>query len=65
MAVKEKTAATFTKHQVLSAKKYAERRDLLMVLMTDDKVYTLAEVDRLIEEFMKKEFDKPKAKGAK
>ena len=47
-------AATFSKQQILSAKKYAERRDLLTVLLVDDKPYTLAEVDKAIEEFLKK-----------
>jgi hypothetical protein len=44
----------FGKEQILSAKKYAERRDLLTVVLTSDRSYTLAEVDRLIDEFMKK-----------
>lgn len=47
-------AATFTKEQILAAKKYADRRDLLSVLLADNKQYTLAEADRLINEFMKK-----------
>lgn len=58
MATKEKnetTAAKFSKDQVLTAKKYAERRDLLAVLLADDKQYTLAEVDKVIDEFMQKE----------
>lgn len=49
------TAATFSKEQVLFAKKYVERRDLLAALLVDDKFYTLAEVDQLIEDFLKKE----------
>jgi len=61
MAAKEtKTEATFTKPQILAAKKYSDRRDLLAVLLIDDKPYTLTEVDKLIDEFLKKEFDKPK-----
>lgn len=65
MAKTETPAATFSKQQILSAKKYAERRDLLAVLLSDDKPYILAEVDKLIEEFLKKEFDKPKEREAK
>ncbi len=52
--------ATFSKSQILTAKKYSERRDLLVVLLIDDQPYTLVEVDRLINEFLKQEFDKPK-----
>jgi hypothetical protein len=48
-------AAGFSKEQILSAKKYADRRDLLAVLLANDRTYTLAEVDQLIDEFMKKE----------
>jgi hypothetical protein len=52
----EKAAVvSFNKEQILSAKKYADRRDLLTVLLSDDRAYTLAEVDQLIENFMKKE----------
>lgn len=47
--------ATFSKEQVLAAKKYVERRDLLAVLLNNGKTYTLAEVDAAIEEFLKKE----------
>jgi len=52
--------ATFSKQQILAAKKYAERRDVLSVLLAEDKSYELADVDKLIEDFMKKEFDKSK-----
>lgn len=51
----EKSQATFTKTQILAAAKYTERRDLLAVLLVDDKLYTLAEVNATIDEFMKKE----------
>ncbi|MDF2873329.1 MAG: hypothetical protein K0R22_12 [Sporomusa sp.] len=54
--------AKFSKQQILAAKKYAERRDLLSVLLAEDKSYELAEVDKLINAFLKKEFDKPKVK---
>lgn len=55
-------AAKFSKQQILAAKKYAERRDLLAVLLEDGKAYALTEVDKHIEEFLMKEFDKPKEK---
>jgi len=45
----------FTKAQLLAAKKYADRRDLLNVVLADDKQYSFAEVDKAINDFMKKE----------
>lgn len=52
----------FSKQQILAAKKYAERRDLISVLLAEDKSYALAEVDKLINEFLTKEFDKSNEK---
>lgn len=66
MAAKERKSATaFTKHQILSAEKYMDRRDLLNVLLSDGKSYTLAEVTTEIDSFMKKEFDKIESRGVK
>lgn len=47
--------STYSKEQILKAKKYVARKDILNVLLTNDKTYTLKEVDKLIENFMKKE----------
>lgn len=44
---------TFSKQQILTFERYAKRRDLLSVLLKDDKSYTSDQVDSLIEEFMK------------
>jgi hypothetical protein len=52
--------AAFSKSQILTAKKYIDRRDLLAVLLIDDQPYTLVEVDKLIDEFLKQGFDKTK-----
>lgn len=49
----EADAAAFSKAQLLTSQKYAHRRDLIGALLEDDKVYTLHEVDALIEKFMK------------
>lgn len=57
MATKEKaeaTAAAFSKEQILTAKKYKDRRDLLHVLLEDNMSYTLVEVDQIVDKFMKK-----------
>lgn len=54
----EETAAqvvTFSKEKLLKTKKYANRRDLLGVLLEDGKVYTFAGVDEIVEEFLKVE----------
>jgi len=54
---KENTAApaapTFTRDQLAASKRYASLRDLVTVLLEDGKQYTLAEVDKKIEEFKK------------
>lgn len=44
---------TFTKEKILQMKKYTDRIDLLNVLLEKDKVYTLENVDALIDKFMK------------
>ncbi len=53
---KDKTAttqATHNKEQLAGSKRYANRRDLIRVLLEEDKAYTLDEVDSLIETYMK------------
>ncbi len=43
----------FTKRNILTFKRYAKRRDLLSVLLKEGQEYTMDQVDRLIEDFMK------------
>jgi len=43
----------FTKAQLVSSKKYRDRKDLLNVLLKDDATYGFDDVDELIEQFMK------------
>lgn len=50
--VKEEPAL-FTKEQVLSAKRYQSRRDILQSILQDDLSYSLLEVDEMIVKFMK------------
>lgn len=52
-AVKKEAAPAFTKDQLAVSKRYAARRDLVSALLEDGKRYTLAEVDGLIEKFLK------------
>lgn len=43
----------FSKAQILEAKKYRSRRDLLAELLTEELEYTLPQVDAVLEQFMK------------
>lgn len=45
--------AVYTREQVMSSQRYATRRDLVSVLLESGRTYTLAEVDALIDNFMK------------
>lgn len=49
----EVAAPVYTKAQLLASKKYANRQDILNALLEDGKTYTTAQVDALIEKFMK------------
>ncbi len=42
-----------TKAQLLASKKYADRQDILSVILDDDTTYTTAQADALVEKFMK------------
>lgn len=50
---KEKQDAMFSKEQILASNKYADRRDALDAIMEDNGVYTIEQVDSLLEKFMK------------
>lgn len=43
----------FSKGKILTFRRYAKRVDLLATLLNEGKEYTLAEVDFIINEFMK------------
>lgn len=43
----------FTKEQILSAKEYSNRRDVLGAILDDEKQYSKKEVGFLLEKFMK------------
>lgn len=55
-AKKEETNKTkvvsFTKEQILSAAKFANRRDLLSQILNDDKTYTVEDVENTINKEM-------------
>lgn len=46
-------AVKFSKEQLISAARYAKRRDLLSVLLESGKTYSVEEVDSQIAKFMK------------
>lgn len=47
--------AKYTKSVILSANKLKWNRDVLSVLLEDDKEYTLAEVEKLVNDFNNRE----------
>ena len=53
MAKAENKAQTFAKEQIVGAKKYENDIDVINALLKDGESYTLAEVDKIIENFKK------------
>ena len=51
----KKTAAAvkYTKEQLLKAKRYSQRKDLINALLEDNRQYAIDEVDAAIENFLK------------
>lgn len=47
------TAPVFRKAQIMVSNKYADRKDLIGVLLDDNTEYTTAQVDELIEKYLK------------
>lgn len=43
----------FTRQQIVNSKKFKDNVDLLNALLKDDKLYTLEEVNKTIEDFRK------------
>ena len=56
---KEKKAAEskFTKEQLLTATKFANRRDLLEAVLEADKTYSIDEVEQKMKEFLERKVD--------
>ncbi len=57
MAKKSETNTSFTKEQLYGSKKYEMQKDILGVMLEDNKEYTFDEVDNLIKEFLKREVE--------
>jgi len=45
----------YTKEQILSSSAFAGRRDILNVLLTDGDEYTIGKVNRIMDDWLKKE----------
>jgi len=54
-ASKKKEA--FSKAQFLSSEAYRDRRDLVMTLLEDERMYSKEEVERILDEFLNRRFD--------
>jgi len=50
---KKTPVSKFTKEQILKSVKYQDQRDCLSVLLKNDKQYSHAEIETLIDGFMK------------
>lgn len=48
-----KTVQKFTKEQLLACAKYSARKDIMDALLDENKKYTKAEADTLLEKYMK------------
>jgi hypothetical protein len=46
--------AKYTKQDLLASNKYKDKIDLLNALLLDNKEYSLKEVDKIINNFLKK-----------
>ena len=44
---------TYSKKQIVKSKKYENNVDLVNALLEDDKKYSLADIDRMINSFLK------------
>lgn len=45
--------AEFSRQQLVASEKYSKRRDLVEALLDEGKKYTITEVDRRVDKFMK------------
>jgi len=53
IAEKTKTPLVYSKRQFINSEKYKKQRDLLNVLLEDNKFYGKSEVDKLIDDYLK------------
>ena len=49
----EKVEVKFSKNQLLAAKRFSGKRDILEALLSDDETYMVKTVEQMIEDYMK------------
>lgn len=54
MSKKEIVETQYSKKQIVNSKRYSNYKDLLQAILKDDENYTTNEVDKKIENFMKR-----------
>ncbi|MEC1716606.1 hypothetical protein [Schinkia azotoformans] len=47
------SSPTFSKSQIVKSKKYAARRDALNALLEDNEIYSISQVDEVLNKFDK------------
>lgn len=45
----------FTKSAILQSRRFADKRDILSVILKEHKMYTIAEIQKLLQEVAKKQ----------
>lgn len=53
MAVKSKSQSLFSKEQLLDAKQFQGRRDIMEALLLEEQQYTLGQAQKMMEDYMK------------
>lgn len=53
MSVIKTAEAKYSKIDILKSKKFVGRKDVLTVILNNEKQYTIDEVEKLIDSFMK------------
>lgn len=57
MKPSEQASAGYTKDQLLASGRFKGRRDVLNVVLSDEKTYSAPEAEELIDKFLKGEVD--------
>lgn len=47
----EKVESKFSKEQLLSSKRFQDRKDIVNTLLSSDKLYTVEAVEKMIEDY--------------
>lgn len=50
-----KTERIYLKHQLMSSKKFASRKDVLNAILAENSLYTIAQAEKMIDSYMKGE----------